>query len=65
MAQTRNPMSDEALEAFIQGEIEANNVPGLSVTVVKGDQVAWEWGFGFADLAASTPAAQRLPCNCG
>ena len=57
MAQTCNPMSAEALRAFIQQKIEINNVPGLSVAVVKGDRVVWERGFGFADLAASTPAA--------
>jgi CubicO group peptidase (beta-lactamase class C family) len=56
MAQTRTPMSAEALGAFIQERTEADNVPGLSVAVVKRDRVVWERGFGFADLATSTPA---------
>ena len=57
MTQTRKPMSAEALGAFICEKIKANDVPGLSVAVVKGDRVVWERGFGFADLATSTPAA--------
>src|SRR5215211_765029 len=57
MAQSRNPMSAEALGRFIQEKTETNNIPGLSVAVVKGSHVVWERGFGFADLAASTPAA--------
>jgi CubicO group peptidase (beta-lactamase class C family) len=56
MSQARNPMSVEALETFIQEKAETNNVPGLSVAVAKDDRVVWERGFGFADLASSTPA---------
>jgi CubicO group peptidase (beta-lactamase class C family) len=56
MAQTRTPMSIEALEAFIHERTEADNVPGLSVAVVKRDRVVWKRGFGLADLATSTPA---------
>src|SRR5215207_6222665 len=56
MPQARNPMSGEALEAFIQGKAETNNVPGLSVAVAKDNRVVWERAFGFADLATSTPA---------
>jgi CubicO group peptidase (beta-lactamase class C family) len=56
ISQARNPMSVESLEAFIQEKAETNNVPGLSVAVAKENRVVWERGFGFADLAASTPA---------
>src|SRR5215217_2507640 len=57
MAQRCNPPSASALGGFIQEKTETNNIPGLSVAVVKGSHVVWERGFGFADLAASTPAA--------
>src|SRR4051812_25528882 len=53
MAQTRNPMGAEALGAFIQEKTETDNVPGLSVAVVKRHRVVWKRGFGFADLATS------------
>ena len=56
MTQTRTPMSAEALGAILEEKVRTEGVPGLSVAVVKGDRVVWERGFGFADLATSTPA---------
>jgi CubicO group peptidase (beta-lactamase class C family) len=49
-------MSWEALEAYIQEKTRSSSVLGLSVSVIKGDRVVWERGFGFADLATSNPA---------
>jgi CubicO group peptidase (beta-lactamase class C family) len=56
MAQSGSSMSIEALEAFLLGRTETGAVPGLSVSVVKGDRLVWVKGFGVADLASSTPA---------
>ena len=56
MAQRRAPVSAGSLEAVIQERTGADDVSGLSIAVVKGDRVVWERGFGFADLATSTPA---------
>ena len=56
MTQPRTPTSVESLETFIRERLKTENVPGLSVAVVKGDRVVWERGFGLADLATSTPA---------
>ena len=56
MAQPRTPTSVESLESFVRERLEKENVPGLSVAVVKGDRVVWARGFGLADLATSTPA---------
>ncbi len=39
MAQTGSPMGIEALEAFLVGRTETGAVPGLSVSVVKGDRL--------------------------
>ena len=50
------PANKETLEAFLQGKFRSEGLPGLSVVVVKGDRIVWERGFGFADLATSTPA---------
>lgn len=44
------------LDAFFAAKLRENGVPGLSVAVVKEDRVVWARGFGFADLATSTPA---------
>ena len=50
------PANAEELETFIEKMVEQEKVPGLSVTVVKGDRVVWKLGFGFADLSASRRA---------
>lgn len=56
MSPTPDSMSAEELEAFLLEKTQAENVPGLSVAVAKGSRVVWKRGFGFADLATSTPA---------
>ena len=55
MAQARNPMSAEALGAFVREKIKTNGVPGLSVAVVKGDRVVWGAVTGMENLS-------KLPC---
>ena len=49
----------EASEAFLEEKIPTETVPGLSVAVVKGGRIIWNRGFGFADLATSTPATPQ------
>ncbi len=56
VAQAGSTTSVSSLEVLIQENIEADNVPGLSVAVVKGNRFVWKRGFGFADLATSTLA---------
>jgi CubicO group peptidase (beta-lactamase class C family) len=34
-------MNAQALGAFIQEKTETNKVPGLSVSIVKGEHVVW------------------------
>lgn len=59
MAQLGSPISIEAMEAFLSARTETGAVPGLSVSVVKGDRLVWAKGFGFADLATSSPATPQ------
>jgi CubicO group peptidase (beta-lactamase class C family) len=59
MAQTGSPMGIEALEAFLLSRTETGAVPGLSVSVVKGDRLVWVKGFGVADLATASPATPQ------
>jgi CubicO group peptidase (beta-lactamase class C family) len=56
MSQTGSPMGIETLEAFLGGRTKRGAVPGLSVSVVKGDRLVWAKGFGLADLATTSPA---------
>ena len=59
MARMENSIGVEALEALLAGRTQTGAVPGLSLAVVKGDRLVWTRGFGFADLATSTPATPR------
>ena len=49
-------MEFEELERFIEAELECRKHPGSSVAVVKGDEMIWAKGFGYADLEAKKPA---------
>jgi CubicO group peptidase (beta-lactamase class C family) len=59
MAQAGTPTSIEAVEALLRERTETDAVPGLSVSVVKGDRLVWSRGFGFADLATASPATPQ------
>src|SRR5829696_8238136 len=59
MAQTGSPMSIEDIEVLLLDRTETDAVPGLSVSVVKGDRLVWAKGFGFADLATASPATTQ------
>jgi CubicO group peptidase (beta-lactamase class C family) len=53
------PASVDGFAAFCEEKIRAEGVPGMSVAVVKGEQLMWARGFGVADLATSTRATPR------
>lgn len=44
---------------------EKYRVPGISVVLVRGDDVLWSEGFGFADLAQKIPAAPDTVYRAG
>ncbi len=46
----------ERLEVFIQERMSETKLPGLSIALVKGDEVIWARGFGFRDLERGLPA---------
>ena len=51
-------MSFAKLEEFIFAKMSETKLPGLSVAIVKGDEVVWSKAFGFRDLErglAATP----------
>jgi CubicO group peptidase (beta-lactamase class C family) len=59
MAQSGSPMSIGAVETLLRERTETDAVPGLSVSVVKGDRLVWTKGFGVAGLASSSPATPQ------
>ncbi len=46
----------DTVRSFVQGELEEQHIPGLSVAVVVNDQLIWSEGFGYADLEAGDRA---------
>jgi len=44
------------VEAWIEAQMAAQELPGLSLAVVDDQEVCWLKGFGFADLERQTPA---------
>ena len=49
-------MNTHALESFIFDKMSATRLPGLSIALVKGDDVVYARGFGHADIARGTSA---------
>src|SRR5688572_32976922 len=41
--------------AWMNGQIEYRQLPGIVVGIVAGDDLVWTKGFGFADLRARKP----------
>ena len=44
------------MQAAVEDAMRAQDIPGLSVAVGRGDTLRWTQGFGFADLENSVPA---------
>lgn len=55
------PMTPEDVEAFLDGlmqvQIEANDIAGAVVTIVKDGRVLLAKGYGFSDVASRTPVS--------
>jgi CubicO group peptidase (beta-lactamase class C family) len=49
-------METAKLEKFIFEKLSETKLPGLSLAFVRGDEIVWQRGFGFRDLACGLPA---------
>ena len=47
---TYNTRNEEDLIEYIQSTMDTHMVPGLSVSIVKGDQIVWGQNFGYANI---------------
>ena len=45
-----NTRNEEELINFIESVMEEDNIPGLSVSVVKGENIVWNKSFGMANI---------------
>jgi len=41
----------DCLNSFIKQEMESEDIPGLSVSIIKDDEIIWLNSFGYADIA--------------
>ncbi len=57
-------LNEEALERFVSAEIAGRRHPGSSVSVIRGGEVAWSKGFGYADVRSGTPATPDTIFGC-
>ena len=63
-----DPNLDQRLERLSETLEEARleaHVPGMSIAIVKDDQIIWTQGFGLSDLQAKTPADQHTIYGIG
>lgn len=58
-------MSYAQLEKFIFEKISQTKLPGLSMALVKGDEVVWSRGFGYRDAERGLPATERTLYSVG
>ncbi|WP_161569067.1 serine hydrolase domain-containing protein [Thermus thermamylovorans] len=55
----------ETLEAFVRERLRRSRLPGLSLAVVRGEEVAYARGFGFRDLERKLPATPTTRYGIG
>lgn len=50
---------------FLRDTMAAENIPGLSVAVMRGEELIWAEGFGYADLATRAPVRPETRFRLG
>jgi len=55
----------DSSEVFIENYMSDNHVPGLVVSVVKGDKVIWSMASGYADIENNIPMSLNSLMNIG
>ena len=58
-------MSYAQLEKFIFEKITQTKLPGLSMALIKGDEVVWSRGFGYRDVERGLPATDHSLYSIG
>ncbi len=58
-------MSYAQLEKFVFEKITQTKLPGLSMALIKGDEVVWSRGFGYRDVERGLPATDRTLYSIG
>ena len=53
------------IESTVPGTLDKYSVPGAAVALIRGGEVVWTKGFGFADLSARIPVTAETEFNVG
>jgi CubicO group peptidase (beta-lactamase class C family) len=56
---TVTPLDEQALDRYIQQEVVKNRLPGIAVAIVRGEEVVYLKGFGYASLTRKTPVTPQ------
>jgi len=57
------PETFEAFDSFVESVRDENNIPGLSVAIIRGGETVHAKGFGFADVATGRSMTADTPIN--
>lgn len=47
------------VDAFIREKMKSQNIPGLSLAIVRGGRIVYAKGYGMANLELSVPATEK------
>lgn len=53
------------IEKFIQENMDKGKIPGLSITIVKGDKTIYQKGFGYSDIETKNPVTDKTLFELG
>ncbi|GKX65196.1 cyclic peptide export ABC transporter [Inconstantimicrobium mannanitabidum] len=53
------------VEKFIEKNMKEGNVPGVSISIVKGDKTVYQKGFGYSDLESKKPVNSQTLFEIG
>lgn len=53
------------LRDIVRREIDAKDIPAMSIALIDGDQTVWTEGFGFSDAAKMKPATEETVYRVG
>jgi CubicO group peptidase (beta-lactamase class C family) len=55
----QNPNPSAELDEFILGEMDYENIPGMSTLIVKGGEIVWVESYGMADIENNTAVSNN------
>jgi CubicO group peptidase (beta-lactamase class C family) len=64
-ARGQTPAPLDSVNHYISAEIDREHIPGLSVAILRGDQVLLSRGYGFANLELRVPASDSTIYQSG